>query len=42
MKAAVNADLDRDVRLGILEKVDVNLPVKWLVVLEWCIGSKPL
>ena len=30
LKARVKADLDRDVRLGILEKVDVNSPVKWL------------
>ena len=30
LKAAVKADLDRDVRLGILEKVDVNSPVRWL------------
>ena len=30
MKARVKADLDRDVRLGILEKVDINSPVKWL------------
>ena len=30
LKAAVKADLDRYVRLGILEKVDVNSPVKWL------------
>ena len=30
LKARVKADLDRDVRLGILEKVDINLPVKWL------------
>ena len=30
MKARVKADLDRDVQLGILEKVDINLPVKWL------------
>ena len=30
LKARVKADLDRDVRLGILEKVNVNLPVKWL------------
>ena len=30
LKARVRADLDRDVRLGILEKVDVNSPVKWL------------
>ena len=28
LKARVKADLDRDVRLGILEKVDVNSPVK--------------
>ena len=26
----MKADLDRDVRLGILEKVDINSPVKWL------------
>ena len=30
LKAAVKADLDRDVRLGILEKVNVKSPVKWL------------
>ena len=30
LKAKVKADLDRDVRLGILEKVNVNSPVKWL------------
>ena len=30
LKAAVKADLDRDVRLGILEKVDLNSLVKWL------------
>ena len=30
LKARVKADLDRDVRLGSLEKVDVNSPVKWL------------
>ena len=30
LKAKVRADLDRNVRLGILEKVNVNLPVKWL------------
>ena len=30
LKAKVKADLDRDVPLGILEKVNVNLPVKWL------------
>ena len=30
LKARVKADLDRDVRLGILEKVGINLPVKWL------------
>ena len=30
LKARVKADLDRDVRLGILEKDDVNSPVKWL------------
>ena len=30
LKAQVKADLDRDVRLGILEKVNVNSPVKWL------------
>ena len=30
LKARVKADLDRDVGLGILEKVDVNSPVKWL------------
>ena len=30
LKAKVKADLDRDVRLGTLEKVDVNSPVKWL------------
>ena len=28
LKARVKADLDRDVRLGILEKVDINSPVK--------------
>ena len=28
LKAQVKADLDRDVRLGILEKVDLNSPVK--------------
>ena len=28
LKEAVKADLDRDVRLGILIKVDVNSPVK--------------
>ena len=28
LKARVKADLDRDVRLGILEKVDVNSLVK--------------
>ena len=27
LKARVKADLDRDVRLGILEKVDINSPV---------------
>ena len=31
LKAAVKADLDRDVRLGILEEDDINLPVKWLL-----------
>ena len=31
LKAAVKADLDRDVRLGILEKVDINSPLKWLL-----------
>ena len=30
LKARVKADLNRDVRLGILEKVDINSPVKWL------------
>jgi len=30
LKARVKADLDRGVRLGILEKVDINSPVKWL------------
>ena len=30
LKARVKADLDRDVRLGILEKGDINSPVKWL------------
>ena len=30
LKAKVKADLDKDVRLSILEKVDVNSPVKWL------------
>ena len=30
LKARVKADLDRDCRLGILEKVDINSPVKWL------------
>ena len=30
LKARVKADLHRDVRLDILEKVDVNSPVKWL------------
>ena len=30
LKARVKANLDRDVRLGILEKVDINSPVKWL------------
>ena len=30
LKASVKADLDRDVQLGILEKVNVNSPVKWL------------
>jgi hypothetical protein len=30
LKARVKADLDRDVRLGILEKVDINSPVRWL------------
>ena len=30
LKAAVKADLDCDVRLGILEKVDVNSPVRCL------------
>ena len=30
LKAKVKADLDRDVRLGILEKVNINSPVKWL------------
>ena len=31
LKAAVRADLDRDVRLGILEKIYINLPIKWLL-----------
>ena len=26
----MKANLDRDVQLGILEKVNVNSPVKWL------------
>ena len=30
LEAKVKADLDRDVWLRILEKVNVNLPVKWL------------
>ena len=30
LKARVTEDLDRDVRLGILKKVNVNSPVKWL------------
>ena len=30
LKARVKADLDKDAGLGILEKVDINLPVKWL------------
>ena len=30
LKERVKADLDKDVRLGILEKVDVNSLVKWL------------
>ena len=30
LKARFKADLDRDVQLGILEKVNVNSPVKWL------------
>ena len=30
LKARVKADLDRDVCLGILEKVNLNTPVKWL------------
>ena len=30
LKACVKADFDRDVRLGLLEKADVNSPVKWL------------
>ena len=30
LKARVKQDLDRDVRLGILEKVDINSPVRWL------------
>ena len=30
LKAAVKAVLDRDVRLSILEKVNIYLPVKWL------------
>ena len=29
LKARVKVDLDRDVWLGILEKVDINSPVKW-------------
>ena len=28
LKACIKADLDRDICLGILEKVDVNSPVK--------------
>ena len=31
LKEAVKADLDRDVQLGILIKVYVNSPVKWLL-----------
>ena len=30
LKARVKADLDRDVQLGSLDKVNVNSPVKWL------------
>ena len=30
MKEAVKVDLNRDIRLGILVKVDINLPIKWL------------
>ena len=30
LKTRVKADLDRDVRLGILEKVPMNSPVRWL------------
>ena len=30
LKVQVKADLDRDVRLGIFEKVDLNSPVQWL------------
>ena len=30
LKARVRSDLDRDVRLGTLEKVDVNSTVKWV------------
>ena len=30
LKAALKANLDQDVRLGILDKVDLNLPVRWL------------
>ena len=30
LKAKVKGDLDRDVRLGILENMNVKLPVKWL------------
>ena len=29
LKARVKVDLDRDMRLGILEKVNINSPVKW-------------
>ena len=30
LKACVKVDLDRDMHMGILEKVDVNSPLKWL------------
>ena len=30
LKAAIKADLDRDVRLGVLGKVDFNSPARWL------------
>ena len=40
LKARVKVDLDRDVRLGILEKVDINSPVRWLsrmlVIMKKC------